>query len=354
MENQTEINKSGEKCTSCGGNMFYSPENYALKCKSCGGLRKIETTRNFSKHIYTEDAENREQYTEWRQQNKMFKCTSCGANIVLSKLEISSSCPYCGASYATEESEVAGLKPDAILPFKFSNEEAANLYKLKIRKKFFLPRAFKKSPPVDTIKGIYIPCFAFDEVTFSSYDGKLATDHRHTDSNGRTHTTTTYRHISGQKNMKHENILVETSSHIDQVVFTQIKPYNLQELVEYKNEFIMGYSVENYDQALVSCKKIGDNIIDNIIRNSILSGYSYDRVCYLNVKTQRSEQKYAYYLLPTYKCAYKYKEKDYVTFMNGQTGKIGGKVPRSALKITALVLGIVLGVAGAILLACLL
>ena len=181
----------------------------------------------------------------------------------------------------------------------------------------------------------------------SKYNGKLATDHTSTDSNGRRHTSTSYKHISGTKNMQHSNILVETSSHIDQNVFASLKPYNLNELVDYKNEFILGFSVEHYDQALDLCKKIADGIIDERIRSTILSGYSYDRVCFLDIDTARSQQKYAYYLVPTYKFDYTYKNKKYTTYMNGQTGRVGIGVPKSPTKITFFVLGI-LAIIGAI------
>ena len=48
---------------------------------------------------------------------------------------------------------------------------------------------------------------------------------------------------------------------------------------------------------------------------------------------------------------YKYKEKTYNTLMNGQTGKVGGNVPRSKIKITLFVLMLILIFGGIIFLA---
>ena len=52
-----------------------------------------------------------------------------------------------------------------------------------------------------------------------------------------------------------------------------------------------------------------------------------------------------------YKFEYDYKQKKYVTYMNGQTGKIDSKLPKSAGKITLIVLLILLFVVGPIVLA---
>ena len=84
------------------------------------------------------------------------------------------------------------------------------------------------------------------------------------------------------------------------------------------------------------------------IKREILSRYHYDRVVSFDMSTAYTNQKYMYYLVPVYKCDYKFKEKTYTTFMNGQTGKVGGGVPRSGVKIFFFVLMWVLIIAGII------
>lgn len=336
------IKTENGKCESCGGTYIYSPETKSLKCSSCGKTKEIENSTNFQKHDYSEDAENTEQYREWREANKIFKCSECGANVILGGLDISKVCPYCGNTLAMNENDIAGLVPDAIIPFKFSNEKASVLYKQGVKKKWFLPNKFKKAPPVDEIKGIYIPSFSFDQDSNSTYSARLGTTH--TDSDGHSHTT--YRNVSGKKNMQHKDFLIETSSFIQQIVFEQLKPFNTSERVDFKNEFILGYSVENYDQALKNCKNIADTMLKEVIKNAILSQYTYDTIASYSQNTIFSNEKYLYNLLPTYRVNYLYKQKQYTAFMNGQTGKVGGKFPRSAVKITLLVLLILIIVSG--------
>lgn len=337
MEENKKLKKTQLNCKSCGGVLIYSPKERKLKCAFCNSTQEIEFDPNFVKHDYTENAENTDAYNEFAQNNKVFKCSSCGADIILSKLDISKRCPYCGGACVIKNEEIKGLSPDAIIPFKYSKEESVALYIKGVKKKWFLPKKIKKAPPVDEIKGVYIPCFSFDADTTTQYHGVLEEDHT-TGTGENRKTVTTRQYISGTKRMKHVDIMVETSSHLNQKLFSKIKPYNTNELVKFKSEFITGYSVEYYDESLNSCKNTADSIMEDIIKSAILSGYSYDRVASYSQTTAYANQKFAYYILPTYQINFMYKQKNRTIFMNGQTGKVGGGLPRSPIKITFFVL----------------
>ena len=103
----------------------------------------------------------------------------------------------------------------------------------------------------------------------------------------------------------------------------------------------MGYSVENFDKKLQDTKSMLREIVNSRVRRSILDHYSYDGVDFLDIKTEYKSSYYARVILPTYRFSYRYGKKDYNTYVNGQTGKVGGNVPRSKFKIFAFVLGIV-------------
>ena len=342
------VKSTQDKCRSCGGHLYFSPEDQALKCESCGGIEKIEFDHNNQKHDFKENKDAKEDYNEFANENKVFKCSSCGANVVLNKLDVATKCPYCDSSITVSKDAKIGLRPDSIIPFKFGEQKASMLYKQGLKKKWFLPNVFKKSPPIDEIKGVYVPCFSFDAKSHTIYSGRLSKTYTTTSRDGHTQTHTTYFNISGVRDYTHLDVMVETSSKIDQITFNGIKPYNLKELVVFKDAFIRGYSLEHYDQALENCKKVADAIIDQQIKNYILSSYVYTNVESYNQDVSLSQEKYSYYIVPTYSVKYKYKDKDYVTYMNGQTGKVGGGLPKSAVKITFFVFGIIALIIGII------
>lgn len=335
--NEKELKRKSQKCPSCGGNMAFSPKDKGLKCVFCESVVPLTYDYDVKKHPYDSDAENLVDYKQFTQENKVFKCSNCGANVVLNSLEVAKRCPYCGSGYVAETDEMAGLQPDAIVPFKYSKDESTNLYVKKIKKKWFLPNKFKKAPPVDNISGVYIPCFSFDANTTTKYTGVLATTTT-VFVDGKSRTQTTYQNIYGTKKLNLTDIMVESSSHITQEIFDKLKPFSTSEQVVFDSNFILGYSVEHYNQSLAKSKKIANSIMENIIKKQILARYSYTSVVSFTQNTSYTSEMYNYCILPIYQVRYKYKEKDYLTYMNGQTGKLAGKMPKSPVKITFFVL----------------
>lgn len=337
-------------CPGCGATMRYDPGKRKLFCENCQKTKDILFEKLASKRSIS-DIEQRNQKTrEWINETKNLKCPNCGANVVLNKLQYSSMCPYCNSNLVSRDDTDNAMAPDGIIPFTFSDEVASQKYVQGLKKKWFLPNSFKKAPPVDNIYGIYIPSFGFDSDTISNYSGRLATDHTRTDSKGRTHTYTTYENISGIHTSLQRDVLVESSSKIQQEQLSQLLPFNMPEAVAFNQGFIMGYTVEHYNDTVAYCMKSAEQIMGENIKQEILSKYSYDRVVSFNLATKHSNQKYMYYLLPVYKCDYKFKNKTYTTLMNGQTGKVGGGYPKSGVKIFFFTLMWILIVAGLILL----
>ena len=320
-------------CPSCGAAMKYSPENKSLFCENCKSLKSITFEKLLAKHNI-EDLNKHSQHTKnWLNETKNLKCPNCGANVVLNKLEYSSACPYCESNLVSKDESDNAIAPDGIIPFTFSDNEAAKRYVAGLKKKWFLPNKFKRAPPADNIYGVYIPSFGYDSDTQSTYSGRLEIDHTRRDSKGNTTTYTTYKHISGNHTSLQRDVLIETSSKINQSELAKLLPFNMVEAVKFNQGFIMGYTVEHYNETVEVCKKIAEEVMSQNIKREILSKYHYDRVSYFNMSTEHNNQKYMYYLLPIYKCDYKYKEKTYTTLMNGQTGKVGGGYPKSGVKI---------------------
>lgn len=333
-------------CPSCGATLKYSPERQKLYCEKCETCVDIIKEKVTEKHSWEERKKFNTKAIEKSEEERVLKCVNCGANIKLNSLEFSKKCPYCDTNIVGVFTDENKLVPDTIIPFKYSLEEAKQLFAKGFKKKMFIPRELKKNCPVDNLSGIYFPSYSYDSHTESDYKGVLATDHTYTDSQGNRKTRTTYKHISGHQIMDLKDVLVETSTKLDQIEMNKIQPYNMEEMVKFDNGFILGYSVEDFEKTIDQCKEIADNIMKNSIKRAILSKYSYDRVSSFSMTTAFTNEKYMYYLLPLYENEYTYNNKKYRTIMNGQTGKLAGKVPRSPVKITFFVLFILAIIGG--------
>ena len=350
MENfNNDVRANDCSCSNCGATMRYTPEKKQLFCENCQSLKNIVAEALTQKHNYSTDSLQVDQASrEWQEQTKSLKCPNCGAGVVLNKLEYSSACPYCGSSLVSRDDKDDSIAPDGIIPFTFSDSAAASKYVTGLKKKWFLPNKFKKSPPTENIHGVYVPIFGNDSDTISKYSGRLAKDHTTTNSKGERRTYTTYQNIFGTHQSAQRDILVETSSKLNQDQFAKIQPFHMSNAVKFNQGFIMGYTVEHYENTVHQCRKVAEGIMQNNIKREILSRYSYDRVVSFDMSTAHANQKYMYYLVPVYKCDYEYKKKQYTTIMNGQTGKVGGGYPKSPVKITFFVLMWVLIIAGII------
>ena len=322
------------KCDKCGGSLEYHPCSGNLLCKKCGEFENFDTSNDYTKHSFDMEVEVVE--PEFNPKVSTLHCSSCGAIFKAKTINMSDTCTYCGTHLTMDFTLSKNSEPDGCIPFAFDKEEGKKKFLEGLKKKKFIPNDLKKQLPNNEIESVYIPSYLFRIETENDYYGRLYDTDR--DSNG--NSKRRYRKISGKQNFTTDKILIECSSQINQLTLDKIRPFDVGHLKKFKSEYLMGYSVEYYDRKLQEVKSLVKESVKYDVRKRILSGYSYDGVDYLDINTRYTNCKYSRILLPTYRFTYKYGNKEYKTYLNGQTGKLGGNLPRSKFKITALVLGI--------------
>lgn len=322
-----------KKCKKCGGTLVFDPNHQHLVCEKCKEFFPIRKVTEFKKYPFIMEEKTKEENIGNGKFNT--KCPNCGANFGGETFSISERCKYCGGHLVMDGEN----SPDGIIPFAFGIEEAKVKFREGLKKKWFLPNKLKRKH-FDNIESVYIPAYLCDISTFNSYRGKIYDEYRESDGD----VSRSYRKISGVKDVTTENLMVECSSRMTQVTLNDILPYNAKEVCKFLPEYVMGYSVEYYDKILEDCKKNFKAMATANIRKEILKNYSYDGVDYLEIDTKYYDCKYSRVVLPTYNIKYKYRKKQYSTYMNGQTGKVGKNIPRSQVKIFAFIMGIVAGI----------
>lgn len=334
-------NTGVSKCPNCGADMIFDPSVGALRCGYCNATRPIEKRVCFKRDF---DKERRD--GEVKADNDVYKCPNCGGDIVLTSFDTAVNCPYCGATNVVKAEDMKGLKPDGILPFALSQEDASKAGKKWIKKKIFAPFGLKKNFAVDKFKGIYIPSYAFTSDTHSSYEGRLGERRTRTVGSGKDRHTETYIHwynVSGNKDMSFEDMPVEASTQIEQKELNKILPFDTQNLEAYNRDYIAGFAAERYDTSLEDGFSIAQGQMNDEIKDSIKREYNADVVDYLNVHTNFCNNKFHYMLLPLWVCSYKYRKKLYGFIINGRTGKSTGKSPVSPWRVAFVIL-IALGI----------
>lgn len=341
-ESATEVSK----CPTCGANLTYSPSDHSLKCEYCGYKSKVDLSQyaeeiDFAQLLKSDNA--------WADETRVFACNNCGAKQILSKRDIAPKCAFCGTSNIVESKDICGVKPNAVIPFALSKEQASEVAVKWAKKRLFSPRKFKHSFYTEEIAGNYFPAFTFDSQTKTAYSGVLGEHYytTHTDSKGNTHTVqhTRWFRIQGTYNRFFDDVFVRAASENESKVLKKIEPFDTSKPRNYSTDFLHGFSASQYARDGQECWREARSRIEKRIYSEILSQYRYDVVQSLYTNVHCFDMTYKYLLLPVYVGHYGYKQKLYNFFINGQTGKIKGKAPKSPIRIgIAVLVGLAIGV----------
>lgn len=325
-------------CSSCGGRIEYSPKHKALLCVNCGNVYNVEFKHECKKHPigWTPDINK---LNKWSTSNKSYECKTCGAQITFNKFDIANNCQYCNTSSLMPLKDLPGLMPEIVIPFKIAKNNAKSEFYTRIKKRKFLPLAFKKNLPKTDIGATYISSFTFACDVTATYNGTRTVTKTVRGSDGKSRTVTEYESFSGKIEKYFDNIAVEASDKLSQDEITEIYPYNFAESYDYDDDFVKGYNVGYYNQSVEDAEYTAKKEALEDIERSIRSKYS--SIVSLKINPTYSNVVYNYALLPVYFINFNYKNKQYTNVMNGQTGVLAGKVPRSALQITGLTLFII-------------
>ena len=337
------------KCPSCGANVEYDPESRAMKCPYCGEVVHIAGERSEETDLTKLFATRA---SEWNTETKVFRCINCGATTVIGKGELSKACAYCGASNIVESDEISGMRPDAVLPFTVTKEQAKDAATVWAKKKAFAPNKFKKSVSPEGINGHYIPAFTFDSDTFSRYHGTLGEYYYETRTvNGRTEQVRRVRYfkIRGTYSQFFDDVLVQASDRVSQALINKLEPFDTNLSKKYAPEFLHGFSATQYVRDGKTCWEDAKKIMYDIAKRKVLSQYTYDVVADFHMEMTHRNVTYKYLLLPLYVGHYEFKKKIFNFFVNGRNGKVAGKVPKSPLKIGAVVAAILAAIVAIVL-----
>lgn len=337
------------KCKNCGGEAVFDPTTQKMHCLYCGSYFDID-----DKTIVIErDLDDLLNNGNLWESAEVYQCKSCGAKEILDKNEISMKCPFCGTSNIVKTEELPGLKPQGINPFKINRQQAVNIATIWAKKKLYAPRDFKRSLKLDKIHGIYNPVFTFDAKTENSYNGvlgKYVTRYRYVNGKQQSYTETRYFNIRGSQDVNFDDLLVQASTTIPENVIKLIEPFPTKQAIDYKTDYLRGYFATSYNRTGKECWNECKQIMNNVIERQILKNYNYDIKLRLEINTIFSKEQYKYVLVPIYVGHYKYRKKLYNFYINGDSGKIAGKTPVSALKVSLTIILSLLIVTGIILL----
>lgn len=341
--------ETDKKCPSCAGVMTYDPATGGLACPFCGHTEQIKKEEKKAERATEQDffaAENTAN-CDWGVKKKVVICKACAAESIYDDLQTSAVCPFCGSNQVMESHTEDTIAPGGVVPFKVSAEQASDLFKTWIGKKWFCPKLAKESAKPKEFKGIYLPYWTFDAETTSDYTARYGIDHTYTDSEGNTKTRTDWHNTSGVYREFINDQPVLASKNHDSNMLSQLEPFDTEDNKTYEPEYVAGFVAERYSIGLKDAWEIAKGKIKSRLKNGISNKvrreHNADHVGNINMKTVYEDIKYKYLLLPIWMSSFKYQDKVYHFMVNGQNGKIAGKTPISPIRVAiAVIAGLVL------------
>ncbi len=343
----------GFPCQNCGNQMAYSPEHGGLFCRYCQSTEEIAgDVTEAPEYVYFPD-EDSYHAPEWAKQGQMvLTCPSCGADTVMGAEVVTATCPFCSSHYVTEPKEGENLiSPETMIPFRVSESEAKAAFGKWAKKRWLAPKKFKKQAHKPTMSGMYIPYWTFDADLYTDYSGQGGRHRTETYTvrvNGRTETRTRTRTdwypISGQEHLSFDNIPCPATNKIDRNLLSKVEPFSMKVLNVYNPAYLAGFFAERYSVGLGEGFAAVRTVMERQMAAHIEASRGYDTYRFMKYNHHYDTVRFKHILLPLWLAAYRYKDKIYQFMVNGETGKVAGKSPLSALKIALLVAGGILAV----------
>lgn len=304
------------RCKNCGGNVIYSPEKHIMFCPFC-------------------ESEKSEERAEGDRSGELTICPNCGGEVTVETHTSATQCPYCDSYLIFNERVEGEFEPKTIIPFQMGKETCKKSIREKFKRCLFAPTDFLSEVRLNSMKGIYVPYWFYDYNTRCSFQGE-GTRIRSWRSGNTEYTETSFYAVNRDMDINFENIPVDASVEMPDDVMDLVAPFNYSQMESFKPEYMSGFYAEKYNMPAEMieerAKKLMKDDAVKLMRESY-AGYSSVRTIRQDVDVK--ERKVHYGLLPIWRYIYRYKDKDYPFYVNGQTGKIVGEAPVSKGKVWA-------------------
>ena len=323
------------ECPCCGAALVFGADTQKMTCQYCDNTFDLDTVKAFeeSKNPQTLPQEHWEssESSQWSQGEQedvvTYTCQSCGGELITDQQTAATFCPYCGNPTVLPGRLSGGVKPDAVIPFQTSKEDAQKAFLELCKGKPLLPKDFTAKHRLEKITGIYVPFWLYE--CESGFDGRYkATRLHHWSDSEYNYTRTEHYLLTRSAQAGFINIPMDGSSKMDDAIMESIEPFDFSKLTDFDTAYLSGYFADKYDVASeTGHERVRQRVsatMDDQISPTLIT---YSTAIPTSKQITVTHGKAKYVLLPVWMLYTKYEGKDYLFAMNGQTGKMTGTFP---------------------------
>lgn len=328
-------------CANCGGGIRYDISRQQLVCASCGTPAPFQLNSTPpTEHPYAAQAVNASRHVA-QAETVEITCQNCGAQVMFSAHQTATCCPMCGSAHIAAAKQAEGIPPDGIIPFKVDQYQAQEAFRKWVRSRWFAPNSLKKSYQEGKLTPVYLPYWTFDAQAQANYQGRGGRV-RHIRQGKQTRTTVDWYPVSGQVNQSFDDIQICASANAQRQLAGEIQPFGTSRGCKpYDVAYLAGAQAEHYamplDDGYRQAQMHMEDALKSAATNQIL-GRGFQQASITRLNPSYTNVTYKQVLLPVWLAAFTQGGKSWHYAINGETGKVSGERPYSAVKIGAAVL----------------
>lgn len=342
------------QCPNCNAALEYDARSGKFKCFYCDSMfsesdikalfqnRDDEVNLEQNEPELTEDQAAQEEFTG---QSALYSCPNCGAGVICDSLTSSTRCHFCHTPVVLSGRLSGEYKPNVLIPFVITKEQARAKFNEYTKGKMFLPGDFVSAAQIRNLSSLYVPYWLKSGIVDAKMDakGKIIRSW----SRGNTIYTNTKEYRVGRTaEFAFIRVPCDGSKRIDDELMESIEPFSYAGIKPFSMSYLSGCPAEKYDvKKDEAAKRIDDRIKKAAEKELRRTADAYTSLEAVQFNMGYRSEQYVYALLPVWFLNYQYKGKDYAFVINGQTGLTFGQLPVSAAKLFWVSFGIAAAIA---------
>lgn len=336
------------KCPNCGGELLFDPPSQKYKCPYCASDFTQEQMDSLAADGTAQAQEEAPQDTYGQEEQApsdapeqpgdgqggvIYHCPSCGSEIVTDETTAATFCYYCHNPVVLSGRLEGSYLPDRIIPFQYGKDQAKAAFSDFIRSKKFVPASFYDGDQMDKLTGVYYPYWVYDTTVRGSLQARGNTVRKWVSGNEEISEISTYEVVRGGAATL-RNMTANALRKSNRQLVENVQPYELSSAKPFNMSYLSGFVAEKRDMETEEFAPAFRRQSEDYTRNMMLqTAGGYTGLTVQNAHFSPESEHWSYMLLPVWVLTYSQNGQLYYFAMNGQTGRICGKLPVDKKKL---------------------
>lgn len=255
-----EIKTVTYQCPNCSAALEYNNALGKFKCLFCDSeFTEEDIKKRFAENEGFElsqenleaeqeaaqDESNR-QAEEFAGASALYTCPNCGAGVICDSLTASTRCHFCHTPVILTGRLSGEFRPNLIIPFTRTREQAETAFKEYCKGKFLLPKGFASEAQIQNITPLYVPYWLKSGTldAFMEAEGHKVHSWRVGDTR---FTNTKIFNVTRRAEMTFVRVPCDGSKRIDDSLMESIEPFDYTGIKPFSMSYLSGCGAEKYD-----------------------------------------------------------------------------------------------------------